>query len=98
MKPILSPINPQIPTATKGKYISVKTKFWISHIASFIWMCFSIYVAQPWLEDLAKILSFPLALLIIGGISYIPGYMNSFLVISLILDRQPAFKNEYPND
>jgi len=61
-------------------------------------MCFSIYLALPWLEDLAKIVSFPLALLIIGGISYIPGYMNAFLVISLILDRQPAFINEYPND
>src|SRR4051794_39540039 len=24
--------------------------------------------------------------------------MNAFLVISLILDRQPSFKNEFPND
>ncbi|PGV53361.1 glycosyltransferase [Bacillus sp. AFS037270] len=98
MKPVLSPINSQVTKEFKRKYIPIKTKFWISHIAAFIWMCFSIYIALPWLEDLAKIVSFPLALLIIGGISYIPGYLNAFLVISLILDRQPAFKNEYPND
>lgn len=38
----------------------------------------------------------PLALLIITGIAYIPGYMNAFLVISLIFDRQPPFKDENP--
>src|ERR1700730_2391154 len=79
-------------------YIPVKIKFLISHLAAFLWMCFSIYLALPWLKDLSHIVSFPLALLIIGGISYIPGYMNSFLIISLVLDRQPFFKNEFPHD
>ncbi|MEK4873729.1 glycosyltransferase family 2 protein [Bacillus sp. FSL W8-0102] len=58
----------------------------------------SIYLSLPWLKDLSSILSFPLAFLVIGGIAYIPGYMNAFLVISLLLDRQPAFKNEFPSD
>ncbi|MBG9787380.1 glycosyltransferase family 2 protein [Brevibacillus laterosporus] len=98
MKPELNPINPHTGHTYKKTYIPVITKFWISHAGAFLWMCFSIYLALPWLEDLAHIVSFPLALLIIGGISYIPGYMNAFLVISLILDRQPAFKNEFPND
>lgn len=79
-------------------YISVKIKFWISHIVAFLWMCLSIYLAFPWLIDLSHILSFPLALLVIAGISYIPGYMNAFLVASLILDKQPPFKEEYPTD
>jgi poly-beta-1,6-N-acetyl-D-glucosamine synthase len=79
-------------------YIPVKIKFLISHLAAFLWMCFSIYLALPWLKDLSHIVSFPLALLIIGGISYIPGYMNAFLIISLVLDRQPFFKNEFPHD
>ncbi|MCG7317765.1 glycosyltransferase family 2 protein [Brevibacillus laterosporus] len=98
MKPELNPINPHTGHTYKKTYIPVITKFWISHAGALLWMCFSIYLALPWLEDLAHIVSFPLALLIIGGISYIPGYMNAFLVISLILDRQPAFKNEFPND
>lgn len=79
-------------------YVPVKTKFWISHLFSFLWMCFSIYLAYPWLMDLADIISFPFALIVIAGISYIPGYMNAFLVASLLLDRQPPFKNEYPSD
>lgn len=61
-------------------------------------MSFSIYVSIPWLRDLSTIVTFPVALLAIAGISYIPGYMNAFLVISLIFDRQPPFKNEFPRD
>jgi biofilm PGA synthesis N-glycosyltransferase PgaC len=98
MDPLLKPINPQVSHEYKKLYIPIKTKFWISHIVAFLWMCFSIYVSLPWLNDLTHVVSLPIALLIIGGISYVPGYMNAFLVISLILDRQPSFKSEFPND
>ncbi|MGG1289901.1 glycosyltransferase family 2 protein [Bacillus smithii] len=94
MQPNLSRTEPK----SERFYISVKRKFWISHAVSIGWMFFSIYLSLPWLKDLSSILSFPLALLVIGGIAYIPGYMNAFLVISLLLDRQPAFKNEFPSD
>ena len=98
MKPVTNPIKPQFGNHPHKLYVPVKWKFAISHMGAFLWMCFSIYLALPWLHDLAHVVSFPIALFIIGGISYIPGYMNAFLVISLILDRQPSFKNEYPKD
>ncbi|MBE3569835.1 MAG: glycosyltransferase, partial [Bacillales bacterium] len=98
MQPNLSPIKPNVKPKSHRFYINVKGKFWISHAVSLGWMAFSIYLSFPWLEDLSSILSFPLALFVIGGIAYIPGYMNAFLVISLLLDRQPAFKNEFPSD
>jgi poly-beta-1,6-N-acetyl-D-glucosamine synthase len=98
MKPILNPIHSELLTSSDRQYIPIKKKFWISHCLAFIWMCISFYIALPWLIDLAHIVSFPLALLIIGGISYIPGYLNAFLVSSLLLDRQPPFKTEYPNE
>lgn len=97
MEPLLNS-KPQLTHEYNKLYIPVKTKFLISHIFSFLWMSLSIYLALPWLKDLSHIVSFPIALLIIGGISYIPGYMNAFLLISLILDRQPLFKTEFPND
>lgn len=98
MDPILSPINSQFSQEYKKLYIPIKTKFWTSHLVALLWMCFSIYISLPWLEDLSHLVSFPLALLVIGGISYIPGYLNAFLVISLILDLQPPFKKEFPQD
>ncbi|MCJ8009666.1 glycosyltransferase [Lederbergia wuyishanensis] len=79
-------------------YLKVYTKFWLSHSVAFLWMCISIYLARHWLIDLSIIISLPLALLVIAGISYIPGYMNAFLVVSLIMDKQPVLKDENPND
>ncbi|AEG59859.1 glycosyltransferase family 2 protein [Desulforamulus ruminis] len=79
------------------RYIPVIMKFALSHFFSLLWICFSIYVSIPWLIDLSKIVTLPISLLIIIGIAYIPGYMNAFLVVSLIFDKQPPFKNEYPS-
>lgn len=77
-------------------YIPVTVKFWLCHMLSMLWTSFSIYISVPWLEDLSKVVAFPFALIIIGGIAYVPGYLNTFLVASLLLDRQPPFKDEFP--
>ena len=82
----------------KKKYISVNEKFWLSHLFAFLWMAFSIIVSIPWLNDLASIVSKPIAFLIIAGIGYVPGYINLFTLISLLLDRQPDFKTLNPLD
>lgn len=97
---IYHPINKPTfePEKRKGIYIPITTKFWISHFLSLIWMFISIYLSFPWLEDLSSVIPLPAAILIITGISYIPGYMNAFLVFSLLLDKQPLFKNEHPTD
>lgn len=78
------------------KYIPVKNKFIVGHIAAFLWMSFSIYLSIPWVLDLADLVSLPISIFIITGLAYIPGYLNIFMVISLLLDRQPPFKNERP--
>jgi biofilm PGA synthesis N-glycosyltransferase PgaC len=45
-----------------------------------------------WFISLSKIITFPVALFIIAGLAYIPGYINAFTVISLLFDKQPSFK------
>jgi poly-beta-1,6-N-acetyl-D-glucosamine synthase len=93
------PPRQQVRKPLKTKiYIPVSTKFWLSHAGALLWMVFSIYVSIPWVLDLSKIVNLPLAIFIIAGISYIPGYLNAFLVVSLLFDKQPPFKNEYPTD
>lgn len=79
-------------------YISVRIKFIISICFAILWLLVSIYLSIPWVKDLATIISYPLAIIVIAGIAYIPGYMNTFLVVSLLLDRQPKLKYEDPND
>ncbi|MHB1391688.1 MAG: hypothetical protein ACYCYE_01155 [Clostridia bacterium] len=64
---------------------------------STLWTSLSVYVSLTWLEDFSKVITFPVAIIIICGIAYLPGYLNAFLVASLILDRQPPFKDIYPS-
>lgn len=86
--------------STKSKlYIPIKYKFIISLIISILWVIFSYYVSKQWISDLSEVTSsIFLAIFIIGGIAYVPGFMNAFLVSSLLLDKQPKFKVTYPTD
>lgn len=79
-------------------YINVKTKFMISMLISICWTIFSYHISKPWLDDLAKITTPTIGFLIICGVAYIPGFMNMFLVISLLLDNQPKLKISDPDD
>ncbi|MFD2706952.1 hypothetical protein [Salibacterium lacus] len=79
-------------TAHKIFYIPVQATFWLSHSFAVCWIIFVVYLSLPWIEDLDRVVTQPAAVLIIGGIAYVPGCMNGFLVISLIIDRQPGFK------
>lgn len=79
-------------------YIPVKIKFLLGHTLALAWMLFSIYISIPWINDLSKIIPRGFAVAIIAGIAYIPGYINAFNVVSLLLDRQPKFKTLDPKD
>lgn len=87
-------LNKNLPPK-KNLYISVSIKFLIAHIFAILWTAFAIYISINWINDLAKITSLPAAIIIITGIAYIPGYLNIFLIISLLMDKQPPLKDEY---
>lgn len=80
-------------------YISVKYKFILATLFSLGWGSLSIYVAQPWLSDLKGHVGYPLAIFSIYGIAIIPGFMNAFLVSSLLMDKRPPVKqiDQYPD-
>lgn len=76
----------------KNAYIPVIFKFWICQAFAFLWFLFSVYLSWPWIKDLANIIGMVPSILVIAGIAYIPGYMNAFMVLSLLLDKQPKLK------
>ncbi len=77
-------------------YIPIIWKFWIGQGFALGWMMFSIWLSIPWVNDLRPFVGIPLAILIITGLAYIPGYLNAFLLSSLLMDKQPLFKTEQP--
>jgi len=65
---------------------------------SLLWAIFSYFVAQPWINDLSVLIGKVAAHVIIFGIAIIPGWMNAFLLMGLLLDRRPPKKKveKYP--
>ncbi len=70
-------------------YIPVRVKFAMALLASLVWAALSLYAAQGWIADLSEVVGELTAHVVIAGIAVIPGFMNAFLMVSLLLDRRP---------
>jgi biofilm PGA synthesis N-glycosyltransferase PgaC len=73
-------------------YLSVSAKFLIALIGAIAWMGFSIWAAGPWLADLRSHVGIVFAVFLVYGIAIIPGFMNAFMAISLVLDKRPPHR------
>jgi len=71
-------------------YLSVRAKFVVALSVAFAWTGFSVFLAQPWLHDLAALTNELFAIWALTFIAFVPGFMNAFLATSLLLDRRPA--------
>jgi biofilm PGA synthesis N-glycosyltransferase PgaC len=76
----------------RGFYLSVRQKFALAMLAGALWTALSFVVARPWIAQLSDQFGATLAWLAIGGIAILPGFMNAFLIASLLLDRRPRIR------
>lgn len=84
----------------KSFYIPVKFKFVVSILFAVAWTVFSVWAAGPWIVDLTNVFGTVLALLLVGGVAIIPGFMSAFLVASLLIDSRPPRRpdlKKYPD-
>lgn len=70
-------------------YFSIRLKFVVAFVGACLWTWFSIWIAQDWLNDLSTYIGYFSAVFLIYGIAIIPGFMNSFAALSLMMDRRP---------
>ena len=70
-------------------YLPVRAKFFIALGVAIAWTLFSVVVATPWMHDLAALTNRVFALWTLTFIAFVPGFMNAFLAVSLLLDRRP---------
>ena len=73
-------------------YVSTKIKYLLSLVLSSCWVLFSIWIAQTWIHHLAEHLGYFLSYAIVFGIAIFPGFLNCFLISSLLLDVRPPRK------
>jgi biofilm PGA synthesis N-glycosyltransferase PgaC len=74
---------------TREVYVPVSSKFGVALTIAVAWTVFSVWLSQPWLRDFAAVVGFPLALVVIAFVAYVPGFMNSFLISTILMDRRP---------
>lgn len=70
-------------------YIPVPAKFAIAIGLALLWTFFSVWVSAQWVDELGAVTHPLFALFAITFIAYVPGFMNTFLVATLLLDRRP---------
>ncbi|MCM8557410.1 glycosyltransferase [Sphingomicrobium sediminis] len=73
----------------KRFYLGVRNKFLVALLGAFVWMGLSIWLAQPWVRDLGELTHPAFACFAIGFIAFVPGFMNGFLIFSLLMDNRP---------
>ncbi|PZP63163.1 MAG: glycosyl transferase family 2 [Pseudoxanthomonas spadix] len=70
-------------------YVPVPAKFTLVLVCSVLWTVLSVLLSMRWLHELSQVVGVALALLIIAFVAYVPGFMNAFLIGSVLLDRRP---------
>src|SRR6476619_6355093 len=60
-------------------YVRVRGKFALAIGLSLAWLVFTIWIALPWMRELARLAGWPVSLMVVGGIAIVPGVMNAFL-------------------
>ena len=73
----------------RALYLSIRAKFAIALSAAFLWTAVSVFLARPWMRDLAALTNPLFALWALTFIAFVPGFMNAFLASSLLLDKRP---------
>ncbi|MEJ1095045.1 MULTISPECIES: glycosyltransferase [unclassified Pseudoxanthomonas] len=73
-------------------YVPVRLKYVLVLIVALAWVAASVKLSQPWLNELSKPIGFGLALFVIAFIAYVPGFMNAFLIGSILSDRRPRLR------
>ena len=79
-------------------YLSVRSKFVIVSAVGLFWGGFSVWASYPWFQDLSSEIGVFLAGFIIAFIAIIPGCMNAFVAMALLLDKRPKvmLEQHYP--
>ncbi|WP_454261271.1 glycosyltransferase, partial [Pseudoxanthomonas mexicana] len=88
-EPSWQPLGEAAP-AHRRFYVPVRVKYVLILLASLAWAAMSVKLSQPWLNELSKPLGFGLALFVIAFIAYVPGFMNAFLIGSILFYRRPV--------
>lgn len=78
------------PIVWRRRYFPVRLKFAFAVGVALLWTMLSVWLSAVWVDELGAVTHPLFALFAITFIAYVPGFMNAFLMATLLLDRRPA--------
>jgi biofilm PGA synthesis N-glycosyltransferase PgaC len=82
--------------ARRRRYVPVTGKFVVAQVSALGWLGLSVLLSLPWVRELATTITVVPAILVVGFVVYLPGWLVAFLAVSLLLDRQPPLRRSHP--
>jgi NADPH:quinone reductase-like Zn-dependent oxidoreductase len=76
--------------------VPVTGKFVVAQVSALGWLGLSALLSLPWVRELATTITVVPAILVVGFVAYLPGWLVAFLAVSLLLDRQPPLRRSHP--
>jgi len=86
----------ELAPATRRRYVPVTGKFVVAQVSALGWLGLSVLLSLPWVRELATTITVVPAILVVGFVAYLPGWLVAFLAVSLLLDRQPPLRRSHP--
>lgn len=79
-------------------YIPVRAKYGFALVFAIVWTALSVWLSLPWADGLAALVGRAWALFLISFIAYVPGFMQAFLLATIVMDRRPNLRHpqQYP--
>lgn len=87
--PVSRAMATKVPARERARYFAVPFKYAAALTLGAAWCALSVWLSLPWLDGLGGVIGRPAALLVIAFIAYVPGFMNAFLISTILLDRRP---------
>jgi hypothetical protein len=78
-----------LPVQWRRRYYPVRLKFGIALAVALAWTMLSVWVSSRWIDQLSDVAGHIMALAAITFIAFVPGFMNAFMMTTLLLDRRP---------
>jgi poly-beta-1,6-N-acetyl-D-glucosamine synthase len=75
-------------------YVTTMQKYWIAMSVAGTWAVASFFVSVPWIRGLAQVISLPGALALTFFLAFIPGFLNMFVMVSLLTDKPKCLRCE----
>lgn len=76
-------------SAVSDRYVPLNAKFGLACLIATLWVALSVWLSLNWVKDLGAVTNLAFAIIVITFIAYVPGFMNAFLLSTLLLDRRP---------